>query len=258
MAKEGFIFLHRKIEDWEWYDDANTFRLFIHCLLEANFTEKNWRGIKIERGQFITSQPKLAHSLKLSIMQIRTSLNKLKSTGEITVLTTADYSIITIKNYDEYQQNNSLNNGLITDKQQSNNSLITTTNNDNNDNNDNNEKKYTHTTSEEMQANDKLASIEFIHTKDYQFIKAVYQQVYGLKLARLSSEQLSVVRSWFEIVDNPTKIQLVLDYYKNEYTWDGGKKPSANWIFKSSTNFINVYDDMVQKRGSTFSMLKEG
>lgn len=136
MSKEGFIFLHRKLEEWEWYDDANTMRLFIHCLLEANFTEKQWHGVTIKRGQFITSQPKLAHSLKLSIMQIRTSLNKLKSTGEITVYTTADYSIITIKNYDAYQQNNSLSNSLITDKQQANNSLITTTNNDKNEKNE--------------------------------------------------------------------------------------------------------------------------
>ena len=138
MAKEGFIYLHRKLIDWEWYDDANAMRLFIHCLLEANFIDKQWHGITIKRGSFITSQPKLAYRLKLSVQQIRTALNKLKSTGELTVYKTADYSIISINNYDDYQRNNSLNNSLVTVYQQSNNSLSTTTNNDNNDKNDKN------------------------------------------------------------------------------------------------------------------------
>ena len=138
MTKEGFIFLHRKLEEWEWYDDANTMRLFIHCLLEANFVDKQWRGINVKRGQFITSQPKLAHSLKLTVRKIRTALDKLKLTGELTVYTTADYSVITVNNYDEYQQNDSLNDRLMTGKRQANDRLMTTTNNDNNDNNEKN------------------------------------------------------------------------------------------------------------------------
>lgn len=138
MSLEGFLYLHRKFAEWEWYDDANTMRLFIHCLIFANYKEKQWRGVTIKRGQFITSQPKLAQGLKLSVRQIRTSLDKLKMTGELTVYTTADYSVITVKNYDMYQNNDSLSNILATDKRQSNDSLMTTTNNDNNDNNDNN------------------------------------------------------------------------------------------------------------------------
>lgn len=137
-VNKGYIALFRQFVDWEWYDDANTMRLFIHCLLLANYTDKHWRGKVIKRGQFITSQPKLAHSLKLSIMQIRNSLKKLKSTGEITVLTTADYSVITVKNYDLYQEDNRLTNSLKSQKEQSNNRLITTTNKDNNTNRNNN------------------------------------------------------------------------------------------------------------------------
>ena len=128
---QGFIALYRQFTEWEWYDDANTMRLFIHCLLLANYKDKKWRGKLIKRGSFITSQPKLAHSLKLSIMQIRNSLKKLKTTGEITVYSTADYSVITVKNYDKYQDNNSLTNSQKTKKEQSSNRLTTTTNKDN-------------------------------------------------------------------------------------------------------------------------------
>lgn len=252
---QGWVKLHRQMTEWEWYKNIPVKVLFLHCLLRANHEDKKWQGVLIKKGSFITSYENLSIETGLSYKQVRTALDKLKMTGELAHQTTSQYSIITINNWDCFQNEGSQEGRRRADEGQTKGSQRAT---NKNDKNDKNEKEYTHTTSEEMQANDKLASIEFIHTKDYQFIKAVYQQVYGLKLARLSSEQLLVVRSWFEIVDNPTKIQLVLDYYKNEYTWDGGKKPSANWIFKSSTNFINVYDDMVQKRGSTFSMLKEG
>lgn len=128
---KGWISLYRKFLDWEWYDDANVMRLFIHLLLCANHKDNKWRGKVIRRGEVITSQSKLAHSLKLSIMQIRNSLNKLKSTGEITVSTTADYSVISIKNFNLYQEDNRLNNRLTTQKQQASNRLTTTNNNDN-------------------------------------------------------------------------------------------------------------------------------
>lgn len=134
MNKEkGWISLYRQFVDWEWYDDANTMRLFIHCLLMANYEDKKWRGKLIKRGSFITSQSKLAHSLKLSIMQIRNSLKKLKSTGEITVQASPEYSVISIKNYNQYQDDNRLKNKRITPREPTNNQRVTTTNNINKD-----------------------------------------------------------------------------------------------------------------------------
>ena len=143
---EGWISLHRKILNWEWYSDANTFRLFIHLLLQANHEDKKWKGQTINKGQLITSLEHLSNQLNLSKQQIRTSINKLKSTHEITVKSTNKFTLITIEKYSEYQniqkENNTLNNTQsnieITNKQQTNNKQITTNNNDNNDNNDNN------------------------------------------------------------------------------------------------------------------------
>ena len=84
----GYIKLHRQITEWEWYDDSNTFRLFIHCLLKANHTDKEWRGIEIKKGSFITGYDSLASELRLTKKQIRHSLNKLKKTGEVAHKTT--------------------------------------------------------------------------------------------------------------------------------------------------------------------------
>ncbi len=117
----GFIVLYRSLLDWEWYGDANTFRLFIHCLLRANHKEKKWQGITIDRGSFVTSYQHLALDLGLTVQNVRTSLNKLKSTGELTHKPHSKYGIITINNYDKYQDTNSQPNTQLTVKQQSSN-----------------------------------------------------------------------------------------------------------------------------------------
>lgn len=137
MQNLGFITLHRKITEWEWYQDTNTFRLFIHILLNANHTEKKWQGHLINRGEFLTGRKSLSSSTGLTEQQIRTSLSKLKSTNEITIKTTSRNSVITVIKYDDYQQNNQ----QATSKQPASNQQSTTTNNVNNDNNVNNKKR---------------------------------------------------------------------------------------------------------------------
>ena len=98
----GFITLHRKFLEWEWYDDANTMRLFVHCLLKANWKERRWRGEVIPRGSFITSLGKLSEELHLTRKQVMRSLDKLVRTGEVTKKGTA-WTQITICKYESYQ-----------------------------------------------------------------------------------------------------------------------------------------------------------
>lgn len=125
----GYIKLHRDILNWEWYKDIPVRILFEHCLLKANHEAKRWQGKIIEAGSFISSLDNLAAETGLSLMQIRTAINKLKSTGEITNKTTHRYSIITINNWFLYQTNNTPNNKQITNKQHTDNKLITTNKN---------------------------------------------------------------------------------------------------------------------------------
>lgn len=135
--KSNFISLNRKILDWKWYKKPNTFRLFIHILLKANYIEKEWEDIKIKRGSFVTSYKHLATELGLSVQQIRTSISHLLKTKEISISTHTKYSVISVNKYDCYQKDLG-DNTQTTIKQQSNNKQITTTNNVNNNNNENN------------------------------------------------------------------------------------------------------------------------
>jgi hypothetical protein len=133
----GWIKLHRSLLDWEWYDDNNTKCLFIHCLLRANHSEVSWRGIKIKRGQFITSLESLSKELGLTVSQIRTSIDKLKATNEIASKPQAKSRIITVLSYDSYQDDSK----QIANKSQDSRKQIATDKNDKNDKNEDNEKK---------------------------------------------------------------------------------------------------------------------
>ena len=128
--------------DWEWYDDHTVQIVFIYLLLTTNHKDVVWHGMAINSGSTLTSINKLATSTKFSGMQIRNALNKLKSTGEITIKTTNKYSLITINNYADYQQDNTQDNkqttSKVTDKQQANNKQ---SNNKQEEKNEKNEKK---------------------------------------------------------------------------------------------------------------------
>ena len=135
----GWVCIHRQITDWEWYRDGNTFRLFMHLLLTANHKPNKWRGITVERGQLIVGRQSLSAQTGISEQSIRTSLDKLKSTSEVTIKSTSRYTILTICNYEAYQQYETEINQQLTSKltnnQPATNQQLTTNNNGNNENN---------------------------------------------------------------------------------------------------------------------------
>ena len=120
-----FIKLNRKILEWEWFSDTCTRAVFIYCLLKANRTYGSLHGIEYDRGEFITSLPSISEDLGFSIMNIRTALKHLKSTGEITDKIYNKFRVISITNYDKYQSDNRQTNRQLTGKQQATNRQLT-------------------------------------------------------------------------------------------------------------------------------------
>lgn len=100
---EGWIKLHRKVLEWEWYDDSNMVHLYLHLILSANHEDKIWKGDIIKRGQLITGRKSLSVKTGISERSIRTCLERLKKSKEVTIKTTNKNSLITILNYDLYQ-----------------------------------------------------------------------------------------------------------------------------------------------------------
>lgn len=98
-----YVKISRKILDWEWYTDKNTKLLFFHFLLKANWKDGRFQGEEISRGSFATSLDSLAKETGLTVREVRTAISHLKKTGEVTVNRHAKFSVITVKNYNQYQ-----------------------------------------------------------------------------------------------------------------------------------------------------------
>lgn len=111
--QSGWIKIHRKFLEWEWFDKPEMVQLFLYLLLKANTETKEWHGITIQRGQLPTSLSTIARDLKLGLQTVRTCINRLKSTSELTSKSTSKYTIITICNYDKYQYFDDLDNRQI-------------------------------------------------------------------------------------------------------------------------------------------------
>lgn len=125
---EWFVQLHKKICDWEWYTDIPTCKLFFHILLKCNYKEAKWKWKVINPWEFITSLEHLSLETGLTRQQVRTAINKLKSTWEITHYSTNEYTTLALNNWESY---NTRDNIPITNEQQTNNKRITTTNKNN-------------------------------------------------------------------------------------------------------------------------------
>ena len=131
---DGWITLHRKFQDWEWYTAPNHSFLFIHLLMKANHKSGKWRGHNYKRGDVLTSLSKLAEETHLSKQNIRTILKNFASTGEVNTLPNTKLTHLSICKYDTYQSKgkeaNTPTNTELTQSQHSPNTELTTNNNE--------------------------------------------------------------------------------------------------------------------------------
>ena len=88
---------------WGWYGDTNTFRVFMHILLRANYEPSEYLGHKIGAGSCVFGRKKWAKELGMSEQQIRTAISHLQSTNEITIKATNKFSIITVVKWEFWQ-----------------------------------------------------------------------------------------------------------------------------------------------------------
>jgi hypothetical protein len=98
----------------------------MHLLLMANHEPRYWLGHLISEGQTPIGRKELGESLGLGEQQIRTALNKLKSTNDITIKVYNKFSLITIVNWIEYQSTNQQDDKSITSNQPTTNQQLTT------------------------------------------------------------------------------------------------------------------------------------
>ena len=97
-----YIKLYRKMTEWEWYDDTNCVRVFLHLMLKANWNESTYKGYDIPRGSIVTGRKALSEQLGLSEQTIRTTIKKLVNSQSINQQVTSKFSILSVCHYDTY------------------------------------------------------------------------------------------------------------------------------------------------------------
>lgn len=99
----GWVKLHRKLLEWEWYQDAHMVHLLVHLLLTATHEDRKYKGLTIKRGQLVTTIKELTETLGTSETSTRRRMKRLKSGGFLTIKVAHNRTTITICNYDSYQ-----------------------------------------------------------------------------------------------------------------------------------------------------------
>lgn len=101
--KSSWVKIDRNITKWRWFKATNTFHVWMWLILSANIEDHDFQHETIHRGEIATSRKSIMNATGLTEQEVRTALNHLKSTGEITVQQRANYQVISIVSYDIYQ-----------------------------------------------------------------------------------------------------------------------------------------------------------
>lgn len=107
----GFILLSRGILESDVFASQKLLKIWVWCLCKANFKDKSvplkvGKGetiIKVKRGSFIFGRKKAEEELFIDGSTIYKSIQKLKEFEMIEIESNNQFSIITICNYNAYQ-----------------------------------------------------------------------------------------------------------------------------------------------------------
>lgn len=102
--KSGWLKIYRSIVDWEWFSEHDMTVFFIWCLCNANVDERMWRGVYIKPGQLVVSRSTVCKELGISERRYRTIISRFAKSGEISVKPQGAFSILTIMNWEIYQE----------------------------------------------------------------------------------------------------------------------------------------------------------
>jgi len=239
---EGWIKLHRKIRNNPIYKNSKALHCWIECLLRANHTREvvyvGRKRIVLEPGQFITGREKFAEAVNMSPTTVWFWINSFKVDSMIDIKTTNKYSIISIKNWDKYQNLDSKVDSKKTAKRQQ---------KDTDKNNKNNKEDINNNISQKRQSRSVcpiLLKEKYPHLKEYkdhseciQFLDSIGETFRGGKKFINYPKQIfhlhKMLRAGFDFREISEAITEVseTDFYR-ERGWD--MATVANFLEKKS------------------------
>lgn len=136
--EQGWIKLHRKLLDSLVFRSEKALKIWVWCLLKVNHKDNIFmlgrNKVEVQKGQFVFGSFTAKEELDLAVSTIWYWLEFLEKEGQVEIKRTNKYSVITIKNWKDYQlvENKSETNSEAKNKQ------IGTNKNDKNVKNDKN------------------------------------------------------------------------------------------------------------------------
>lgn len=104
---EGYIMLYRKSLTSAVFQDEKTWKVWSWCILRANWNsipiDFDGEQVTLRRGEFVTGSHKMVGELEMSISTVWRHLRKLEKWGNIGIKTGRRFTVITVLNYDVYQ-----------------------------------------------------------------------------------------------------------------------------------------------------------
>ncbi len=118
---QGWIKLHRKIQQSAIWSDSCAVHLWVHLLLKANHDDNevfmNSNVIKVKRGQLLTGRKKLSAETGINESKIQRLLKSFEKCHMIEQQTNSVNRLISILNYDSHQVGEQqMNNKRTTDE----------------------------------------------------------------------------------------------------------------------------------------------
>jgi len=115
--KSGWISAHRSMLDDPQYKDPDVLALWMHLLLLASYEDKAIKHIgqtiHIKRGQFVTGRKSLSMSSGIQESKIQRVLKRWQSEQQIEQQTFTKFRLISITNYDKYQNSEQQSDGEV-------------------------------------------------------------------------------------------------------------------------------------------------
>ena len=100
-----FVKIFDNIEEWQHFKRNNFLQVWILLLMDANYKESyDSYGRKIHVGQVVLSQNRFAERCGITKPTLSNILKSLEKSGEITMNTKRNYTLVTIMKYKNYQQ----------------------------------------------------------------------------------------------------------------------------------------------------------
>jgi len=122
--QSGYVKVYRKALDKKWLSNHKLWVVWTYCLMKASYKKTEvivgLQVIKLEPGQFVFGLKVASKDLKIPKTTIYRILKFLKSEGNLSIKAENKFSIITIMNWERYQDTKNQNGKQMENKRKTN------------------------------------------------------------------------------------------------------------------------------------------